>query len=136
MMDFLDIPILFGRFLVIQGLLTDADVARASAVQKDLNATLCFVLIERGMLSVEDFGRVHAYQWEHMVAFEEALRAVGVLSEQACTAAVKLLDDQRIRLGEVLVGQGKITREALADALILHREHQRSSSENTGGETG
>lgn len=126
MIDSLDIPVLFGRFLVIKGLLSEADIARASVVQRDLNATAFFVLIEQEILSIDEFSKTRAYQREHMVTFGEALRATGVLTEKDCLAALRLVDSQRMRLGEVLLQQGKLTREELDDALMRHRDRQSS----------
>ncbi|NEV64843.1 hypothetical protein [Thiorhodococcus minor] len=124
--DSLDFPVFFGRFLVLSGLLTDDDIAEASALQKDLAATAFFILIERRLLSVEDMARALAYQREHLTRFPDALSALKILPPARIADAMRLAQSNRIRLGEILVLQGKITRKELEDALRRHRAHQGS----------
>lgn len=125
-MDSLDFPVLFGRFLVLSGLLTDDDIAEASALQKDLDATAFFILIERKILSIEDMTRALAYQRAHLVRFPEALSALKILPPARVAEAMRLAQSNRIRLGEILVMQGKISRQELEAALLRHRAHQGS----------
>ncbi len=122
--DFPDVPLLFGRFLVLSGVLTEADIAEAIRVQRDLNATAMFALIEHGILSLEEIQRIRAYQRDAMISLPEALRHLGLPSDGRSTAALDLVARQHVRLGEVLVKQGKITYAALHAALHSHQRHQ------------
>lgn len=121
--EFLDVPVLFGRFLVLNGILTEEEICAAARVQKDLNASPLFRLIEQGVLVLEDVWRARSYQWEYMVTFCEAVGALGIMSVEDCKAATEAIRQQNVPLGEVLVKQGRITPEALAEALQRHREH-------------
>jgi hypothetical protein len=125
-MAFLDVPVLFGRFLVLHDILSEAEIAQAARVQKELNAYPVFRLIEQGTLTIEDVTRARAYQWKHMATFCEAVDALRILALDDCTAAMKGLARQNIPLGEVLVRQGKMTPKALADALEKHRQSRAS----------
>lgn len=123
-LECLDVPVLFGRFLVLSGLLTEADIAEAVRVQKDLNAYPLFRLIEQGVLSIDDVMRARAYQWARMMTFCQAQDALGLMTLDECAAALKAVSQQNIPLGEILVKQGRITSEALANALEKHRQYQ------------
>ncbi len=123
----LDVPVVFGRFLVLHDNLSEAEIAQAARVQKELNSYSLFRLIELGTLTIEDVTRARAYQWKHMATFCEAVDALGILALNDCTAALKVLAQQNIPLGEVLVRQGKMTPKALANALEKHRQSWESS---------
>jgi hypothetical protein len=128
--DLLDVPVLFGRFLILTGLLTETDIAEAVRVQQDLNAGPLFSLLERGLLSCDEVRRVRAHQRERMITFCEAMSALRILAPTDCAAAMEAAARERIRLGDVLVAQGKITRAALEEALLRHQRHQDSRSED------
>ncbi|MBK1717939.1 hypothetical protein CKO27_09840 [Thiocystis violacea] len=123
-MDFPDVPLLFGRFLVLGGFLTEADITGAIRVQRDLSATAMFVLVEQGLFSLEEIERLRACQRDAMVTLREAARRLRLPASGDLDAALDLVARQHARLGEVLVKQGKITRETLAAALEQHQRHQ------------
>lgn len=123
-MEYLDVPVLFGRFLVLNGILTEKDIADATRVQKDLNASPLFRVVEKGLLSLDDVKRARAYQWEKMTTFCQAIDALKILLFDDCNALLNSANQQHIPLGEILVKQGKITPQELANALEKHRKHQ------------
>ncbi|MBK1695184.1 hypothetical protein CKO09_10595 [Chromatium weissei] len=123
-MEFLNVPVLFGRFLILNGILTEKDIADAVRVQKDLNANPLFRVIEKGLLSLDDVRRVRAYQWEKMTTFCQAVDALKIMLIGDCEMILKSANQQRIPLGELLVKQGKITPKVLANALEKHRKYQ------------
>lgn len=122
--EFLDVPVLFGRFLILSGILTESDVAQATRVQKDLNAHPLLRLIERGDLTIDQLKRARVYQQERMVTLCQALDALGIMGHEECSATLDSVGRENIPLGEVLVRQGRITPEALADALEKHLKHR------------
>lgn len=119
----------FGRFLVLSGVLSEEDIVAASRVQQDLNASAFFVLIEEGLLTVEAMSNVRAYQRDHMVSFADALVGVGVMSEGECAKALKRIAAAKVRLGEVLTGIGKISAAELEEALERHRAHRKGRAQ-------
>ncbi|EXJ14078.1 hypothetical protein [Imhoffiella purpurea] len=126
MFDSLDVPILFGRYLVLMGLVREKDIAEAASVQRELNASPLFHLVERGILSMDQIMRARQYQREHMVTFCQASRTLGIMSEEGCAAMLETAAKQRIQIGDILVKQGKLSGEQLAEALSKHQEHQES----------
>jgi hypothetical protein len=119
-----DIPLLFGRFLVLVGHLAESDVVEALRVQRDLSAMSAFVLIEQGLLSLEEIRRLWDCQRRELVSFDEAMRRQGLPAGAERAAVLQSLRGQRIPLGEILVRQGKISREALSVLLSQHERHQ------------
>ncbi len=128
--DLLDVPVLFGRFLILNGLLTETDIAEAVRVQQDLNAGPLLAFLEQGLLSCDEVRRVRAHQRERMVTFCEAMSALRILDPAVCAAALEAAARERVRLGDVLVAQGRITRAALDEALLRHQRHQDSRRED------
>lgn len=119
-----DVPLLFGRFLVLGGHLSESDIIEALRVQRDLNAMSAFALIEQRLLSLEEIGRLWDCQRRELVSFQEAMRRQGLPSGTDHQAVAQTLRQQRTPLGEILVGQGKISREALSTLLEQHAHHQ------------
>lgn len=119
-----DVPLLFGRFLVLGGHISESDIIEALRVQRDLNAMSAFALIERRMLSLEEIGRLWDCQRRELVSFQEAMRRQGLPSGTDHETVVQTLRQQRTPLGEILVEQGKISREALTALLEQHARHQ------------
>lgn len=120
-----DVPLLFGRFLVLGGHISESDIIEALRVQRDLSAMSALALIEQRLLSLEEIGRLWDCQRRELVSFEEAMRRQGLPSGTDYEAVMQALRQQRSPLGEILVGQGKISREALITLLEQHARHQK-----------
>lgn len=118
----MDVSILFGRFLVRKGLLTEHDLAEAVSVQSELNGSLALRALDAGLISLADFKKCLAYQREKGVTFRQAMVAANVAEPDR----MKLIDDtlrqSRMKLGEVLVCRGNLSQEALDEALAEFRE--------------
>lgn len=125
-LDLPDVPLLFGRFLVLRGHLAESDVVAALRVQRDLSAMSAFALIERGLASLEEIGRLWDCQRRELVSLDEAMRRQGLPAGADREAVLKALRGQRVPLGEILVRQGKISRDALNLLLSEHQRHQRT----------
>ncbi|MCK7578607.1 MAG: hypothetical protein MZV65_24595 [Chromatiales bacterium] len=119
-----DVPLLFGRFLVLGGHISESDIIEALRVQRDLGAMSAFALIEQGLLSMEELGRLWDCQRRELVSFEDAMCRQGLPAGTDPKTVLKALRGQRTQLGEILVGQGKISREALNALLEQHARHQ------------
>ena len=124
MHDLPDVPLLFGRFLVLSGHLPEPDVVAALRVQRDLNALSAFTLIEQGLLSLEEIGRLWDCQRRELVSFDEAMRRQGLPAGADRETVLQALRGQHLPLGEILVRQGKLNREELSLLLKDHEHHQ------------
>jgi hypothetical protein len=120
-----DVPLLFGRFLVLGGHISESDIIEALRVQRDLSTMSAFALIAQGLLSLEELGRLWDCQRRELVSFEEAMRRQGLPAGTDPKTVLRALKGQRTPLGEILVGQGKISREALISLLDQHARHQK-----------
>ena len=119
-----DVPLLFGRFLVLGGHISESDIIEALRVQRDLNAMSALALIEQRLLSLEEIGRLWDCQRRELVSFEEAMDRQGLPAGTDPKTVLKALRGQSIPLGEILVGQGKISREILMAQLEQHARHR------------
>ena len=115
--SFQDVPLLFGRYLVLQSVLTDDDVKAALRVQSDLYGNIVFIALEQQIMSVQQFIECRAYQRRHCVSFEEAAQVLNYLSNDVLQGLREQLHHHWLPLGQILVRQGKLTAERLADLL-------------------
>lgn len=113
----LDTPILFGRYLVLGGLITEPEMAAAVAAQDELNGSFAVAALEQGELSVEDFLRCRENQRQKGMLFWEAALELGVLTEDAIERVQRRMQAERMRIGDVLVARGALPAEHLRDAL-------------------
>ena len=112
-----DVPLLFGRYLVHQSVLTDEDVAEALMVQNDLCGNPAFVALERQIISQQQFIECRQYQLQHCVTFDVAARALNHLSIDVLQTLYEQTHRNRLPLGQILVKRGKLTAERLVDLL-------------------
>ena len=121
------IPLLFGRFLVKAGWITDAHVERALSFQREQHLDIGMVAMLEGLLSVDGCRYVFEYQKQTGLLFDEALLKLGLLD----TEQLALLDvrrhGQHLLLGEVLVLQKSLSATALREAV-----HAFTQYTNTG----
>jgi hypothetical protein len=113
-----NIPLLFGRFLVLKGLITDEELQDAITVQLELNHYQCdaYLLLEEGLLNLEDLQRSRDYQREKGRTLHEALLDLRLIE----TSALEFLqhaERPQLRLGEILVRRGSLSQQALHKAL-------------------
>jgi hypothetical protein len=119
-------PLLFGRFLVKAGWVTDAQIQRAAQCQQELTLPPGLLAVYDGLLSLEALKQIHTHQRLTGRLFDEALEDLGFLDahQQAW------LEDKRcqthLRLGEVLMLQGVLSAEDLQSALESFKDYQTS----------
>jgi hypothetical protein len=113
----MEVSILFGRFLVRQGLLTEHDLADAVNVQSELNHNYPATLLATGMIGLEDFKGCLAYQRDRGVTFRQALLALNVANVETIKTMDEAIRKSRIKLGEILVKRGHLNEQALTAAL-------------------
>ncbi|NJD07624.1 MAG: hypothetical protein FIA97_14170 [Methylococcaceae bacterium] len=112
-----EIPLLFGRYLVLRGAISEADLAFALDFQKDLLGNLACTALETEMIGLPEWLRCREYQRNHGVVFEQAATALGYVDDRQVAALYRQLDQNRVPVGEVLVKQGKLTAQQLAELL-------------------
>jgi hypothetical protein len=121
------IPLLFGRFLVKAGWITDAQVERALSFQGEQHLDIGMLAILEGLLTVADCRRVLEHQRQTGLLFQEAVLKLGLLDAEQ----LALLDTRRrgnhLLLGEVLVLQQSLSATALQAAM-----HAFTQYTNTG----
>jgi len=121
----LDAPIFFGRFLVLNGLISEQDLETALAVQQDLNDCITCAALEQGLISLKDFIRCREYQRDKVVTFEEAAGLLGALSSEEIENLKGSMQRLNVRLGDILVQRGVLNANDLEKAL---QDYQRGSS--------
>jgi hypothetical protein len=113
-----DIPLLFGRFLALKGLITDEELRDAITIQLQLNHYHCdaYLLLGKGLLDLEDVQRCRDYQMEKGRTLHEALLDLKLIE----TSALEFLqhaERPQLRLGEILVRRGSLSQQELQKAL-------------------
>lgn len=111
------IPLLFGRFLVKAGWVSEERVEQASALQKELVPSLGLVAVLENMLTVDALRQVLAHQRRMGMFFQETVIQLGLLD----AAQLAVLEERRrsyiLLLGEALVVRGDLTDASLQEAL-------------------
>ena len=122
------IPLLFGRFLVKTGWVSEEQVEQASAFQKELTPSLALVAVLENMLTMDDFRRILMHQRRLGLFFQEAVTQLGLLDQ----ARLAVLEERRrsytLQIGAALVVRGDLTETELQEALSAF-EHYKTSRE-------
>jgi hypothetical protein len=118
----MEVSILFGRFLVRQGMLTEHDLAEAVNVQSELNHNYPATLLAAGMITLEDFKKCLAHQRAKGLTFRQSLLALNVATGNTIGAMDEAIRNSRIKLGEILVKRGHLKEEDLQAALTKFGE--------------
>jgi hypothetical protein len=113
----MEVSILFGRFLVRQGLLTERDLAESVNVQSELNHNYPATVLGDEMITLDEFRKCLAYQRQNGVTFRQALLALNVANGDSIRAMDEAIRKSRIKLGEILVKRGHLTEDDLEKAL-------------------
>lgn len=79
----MEIPLLFGRFLVRQGSIREEDLNNALKVQKEINPPLGVYCLENGFITLENFKAILKCQREEALGFREAALKLRLLDEEA-----------------------------------------------------
>ncbi|RJQ18071.1 MAG: hypothetical protein C4560_07785 [Nitrospiraceae bacterium] len=118
----MDNPILFGRFLVREGKISEKELLEVSKIQTEINRSFAVVALEGGFIGPEDFKAAIAYQRQKGIRFRDALTELKIADDETVGKIDKAQKDNAVRLGELLVKRGAITEEGLGDALNDFKE--------------
>jgi len=122
------IPLLFGRFLVKTGWVSEEQVEQAAALQKELMPSLGLVAVLENILTMDDLRRILMHQRRLGLFFQEAVTQLGLLDE----AQLAVLEERRrsytLQIGAALVVRGDLAETELQEALSAF-EHYKTSRE-------
>lgn len=117
-----DGPLLFGRFLSLQGLISDEDVFNARMLQKTQNRRLGEIAIERGFLQPEEVQRLLIWQEEYGIRFGELAVEFGYLTGEQLQEILSQAQSSYLYFGEALVMLGVIQQNImLSNLAMFHR---------------
>jgi len=122
------IPLLFGRFLVKTGWVSEEQVEQASALQKELTLSLGLVAVLENMLTMDDFRRILMHQRRLGLFFQEAVTQLGLLDQARLAVLAERRRSYTLQIGAALVVRGDLTETELQEALSAF-EHYKSSRE-------
>lgn len=111
------IPLLFGRFLVKAGWVSEEQVEQASAFQKELTPSLGLVAVLENMLTVDALRRVLAHQRHMGLSFQETVTQLGLLDAAQLAVLEERHRSDMLLLGEALVVRGDLTDADLQEAV-------------------
>ncbi len=118
----MDIPILFGRFLVREGIITDEALTEAARVQTEINRSFDAVALVNDFINLEDFKKAIEHQREYCVSFREALQQLEIAEEETIGKIDETCSNRWVKLGELLVIRGILNEDELQNALDEFKE--------------
>lgn len=118
----MDIPMLFGRFLVGEGKISEEDLLDVTRVQYEINRSFAIAALEGDFITLDDFKKAVAYQREKGIKFRDAIKELKIADETTLEKIDKALQDKSIKLGELLVKRGLLTESALNQLLKDFKE--------------
>lgn len=113
----MEIPLLFGRFLVKQGSVKEEDLDNALKVQKEINPPLCVYCLENGFITLENFMAILKCQREEALSFREAALKLRILEEAAILEIEEKQKKSSINIGTILTKKGLMTEDDLEKEL-------------------
>lgn len=114
----------FSQYLLDEGLISKEQLEKGLALQnKDrLFGTLAR---ELGVLSEEDILRINGYQESNNVPFGEAAISLGLLTSNQLKYLLDVRLRRKIRIGDILVTEGFLSKENLYNALMHFEKNRR-----------
>lgn len=119
----MSVHMMFGRFLVMKGMITENDLDEALHVQSELNRSLAEELLEGDYLSLDGFKKAWHYQRENLVTLRDAIIALELMDAGTLEQVEINCSDKYIRLGELFVQKGAISEKDLK--VLLREFHER-----------
>jgi len=108
---------MFGRYLIMKGKITETDLEEALQVQSELNRSLAEELLEGDYLSLDGFKKAWQYQRENLITLKDAILALELMDPDELERIEINCSDKYIRLGELFVQKGTISDKELKDLL-------------------
>jgi hypothetical protein len=102
----MSVPLMFGRFLVMNGKITDQELTEALNIQSELNMSFAEELLEGEHITMEQFRQAWSYQREKFITFKEAVIELELVEQDVINEIEKSCGGKYIKLGELLVQKG------------------------------
>lgn len=118
----MSVPLMFGRFLVMNGKITDQELTEALNIQSELNMSFAEELLQGEHITMEQFRKAWAYQREKFITFKEAVIELEMAGKDVISEIEESCADRYIKLGELLVQKGALSAEELKSALTAFQD--------------
>lgn len=114
--------VLFGQFLRSEGRVTDDDIIQARMYQKEHNVGIENMVVQKGLMSLKDVGRVMVIMEESGAGFGDIAVRKGYMTTDQLYALLKEVSDSHVYIGEALVRLGILNESELQRSLDAYRE--------------
>ncbi|MGD8393945.1 MAG: hypothetical protein PVF43_00555 [Candidatus Eiseniibacteriota bacterium] len=114
-----------GEFLLMRGRISKSDIEAATELQKVNNHLIGVLALDRGMITRDELEEILETQAQSQpyMRFGEVAVALGHLTRAQIQRLLDIQDDNRLRIGEILVLQSKITEHELIEELAVYRRY-------------
>jgi hypothetical protein len=112
-------PLIFGRFLIIKGLITEQDIVNARLIQRQQNLMIGELARRKGWITGKDIERVLVFQEENPRPFGELAVEHEYLHKSQVAELLKEIELNHLFLGEALVSLGALTRKDMLESLEI-----------------
>ncbi len=116
------IPILFGRFLVREGKISEQDLRQLVQVQSELNSSYALAAIEGEFITIDEFKKTRSFQREKLINFRDALKELQIADDEKLAGIDESISSNNVRIGELLVQKGILSDEELKQVLADFKE--------------
>ncbi len=115
-----------GEFLIMRGRVSKTDVDMAFRMQVVTNHMIGVVAVDHGFLTPSELEKVLRHQTEakQHIPFGEIAIGLGFLSRNELDELLRIQTEDRLRIGEVLVLQSRLTEQELIGELKAYSKFQ------------
>lgn len=118
----MEIPLLFGRYLVRSGDITEEQLSEVVKVQNEINGSFAVIALENDYITLDDFKKALAFQREEGVRFREAVKRLQIADDNTIEKIDRALSGKNVKLGELLVKKGLVEQNELDNILSKFKE--------------
>lgn len=116
------IPILFGRFLVREGKLSDKEIKELVQVQSEINNSFPVATLEGDFVNLDQFKKAREHQREKGVTFVESLKSLELANDDLIKEVEGKMKQNNVKLGELIVRRGIMSEDELKEVLDEFKE--------------
>ncbi|MEW6599818.1 MAG: hypothetical protein AB1499_02520 [Nitrospirota bacterium] len=118
----MEIPLLFGRYLVRHGKITEEQLSDATKAQNEINKAFAVIAIENDFITLDDLKKALAFQRKEGIRFREALLRLQIADDKTIEEIDKTVVEKSVKLGEILVIRGLLEENELNNILNEFKE--------------